>query len=578
MIRMNIFNSAKFLLSNKYIFLIPMVIIFLISSALDVINIALIGGYIGIIIDSSLLQNLRDKFYLFEFFKDFSSEEILLIFGFILIAATVTKFIFIIFTNYLIYKFANLEQAKIQKMIIRSHLYQEYEKFILSKNSDSLASISNYANSYKNFISNALQFLSAVIIIIAAFILLAFVSFEIVLLMISILIFVFSIYNFFLRKKINTFGQNFTDGSSELIQGTQEAADGLKEIKTLGVEKIFINTVSNAANKIAKGHIGSNIVALLPRNIMELILICFVVAFISISIFYTQSIESSLVVLGTFAAAMIRIAPMISQLQIAANAMAFESPSVKKLARIIQEKETEHHGDFDKLMEKSSKISEMNSQQNFEQLKLENVSYTYPKSTRMSIQSANIEINKGDYVGIIGPSGSGKTTLVDIILGFLHPTTGTLKLNNVDAHKDIKKLLMHCAYLPQDIFLINGTLKENITMQNADICNEKMADVIKSSNLEDLLHDLPDGIDTHLGDKGIRLSGGQKQRVSIARALYFNREILVMDESTSALDSKTEEIFIDNLVKLKKKKTIISIAHRVSTLKNCNKIYTFSSS
>jgi ABC-type multidrug transport system fused ATPase/permease subunit len=571
---MDVLRSARFLLSNKFSLIIPMVIIFLISSALDLAGIALIGGYIGVIIEPSLIIQIKDKFLTFQFFNNFSSEEILLFFGYLLFLTFVIKFIFTIFTNFLIFKFANLEMAKIQKLMIRSFLDQEYEKFILSKSSDDLASISNYSGGYKEFLVNSLQFLSSILVIIAASILLAVISFEVVFWMLLIVGTILILYNLYFSKKINTFGQEFTDGATELIQATQESADGIKEIKTLGAEEVFVNTVSNAANKIAKGHIGLNIASILPRHILEVILIGCIVLIISKDIFLGQDVSSTLIILGSFAAAMVRITPLVSQVQTSLNAIAYQSPSVLRLAEIIQDKGVNLDADLSELSQQSFEVSDKYKQNSFEQLKLENVSYAYPKSSKISIKPTNIEINKGDFVGIIGPSGAGKTTLVDIILGFLKPTSGFLKFNNEDAHQDIKKLLMLCAYLPQDIFLIHGTIKENITMQNSNISNEKMANIIKSSNLEEFLHDLPDGLDTHIGDKGVRLSGGQKQRVSIARALYFERDILIMDESTSALDSKTEEIFINELSKLREKKTIISIAHRISTLKDCNKIYT----
>lgn len=379
---MSLFRSARFLLSNKFSLIIPMVIIFLISSSLDLIGIALIGGYIGVIVDPSFIMQIKDKFLLFEYLKNLSSEEILLIFGYVLFIAFVLKFIFIIFTNYLIYKFSNLEQAKIQKLIIRSHLDQDYEQFILSKNSESLASISNYATGYKEFLVHSLQFLSSILVIIAAFILLAIISFELVLWILLILILILGLYNFYFSKKINSFGQQFAEGSSQLIQGTQEAADGIKEIKTLGAEKVFVSSVTMAANKIARGHIGLNIASILPRNILELVLIGFIVLIISKNVFLNQDISSALIVLGTFAAAMIRITPLISQLQNSINTVTYQSPSVLKLAKIIQEKGVDPKTDLDKLSKKSFEIRDRYTANYFEQLKLENVSYTYPRSTK----------------------------------------------------------------------------------------------------------------------------------------------------------------------------------------------------
>ena len=573
---MNIFRSIRFLLGKKAIFIVPMTMVFLISSALDLMGIGLIGGYIALIISPSFLLEIQDKYLSIQYFNNSSSEEIILIVGYVLLATFVIKFIAIVFTNFLIFQFANSEQVKIQKNMISSYLNQDYEKFILSKNSDYLASVSNYSSGYKEFLMQSLQLFSSLLVIIGAFILLSVISFKVVLWVVIGLIVVMGIYNLYFVKKINKFGEEYRDGTADLIQGTQEAAGGMKEIKTIGAEALFIDTVSEAAEKIARGQIGLNIATILPRNMLEVFLISFIVAMITKDIYFNQDLTSTIILMGTFAAAMIRIVPLISQLQISVNSINYQQSSVVKLAKMIRDNGINLNEHLEESRNQSFERSAVGTESHFEQLKLENLSYAYPESSKMSIKSVNLEINKGDFVGIIGPSGSGKTTLVDIILGFLKPTNGFIKFNHEDAHKDIKKLLRLCAYLPQDIFLINGTIKENITMQSPNISDESLIGIIKSSNLDEFLHDLPDGLDTHVGDRGVRLSGGQKQRVAIARALYFEREILIMDESTSALDTKTEEVLMSELTKLKNK-TIISIAHRVSTLEGCNKIYTVQS-
>ena len=206
-------------------------------------------------------------------------------------------------------------------------------------------------------------------------------------------------------------------------------------------------------------------------------------------------------------------------------------------------------------------------------LVLDNVSYTYPNSDLQSLQNINLRIDKGDFIGLVGPSGAGKTTLVDLILGFLKPSSGLLQFNQEDAHKDIDKWRSYCAYLPQEIFLIDGTLEQNITLERTKVDSSHLASALKLSKLESLVNDLPNGLDTSLGDKGIRLSGGQKQRVAIARSIYNKREVLILDESTSALDSETEKAVIEEILTLRNEKTIIAIAHRVSKLKECNKIF-----
>ena len=202
------------------------------------------------------------------------------------------------------------------------------------------------------------------------------------------------------------------------------------------------------------------------------------------------------------------------------------------------------------------------------------VTFCYPSRPHQpALNQFSINIPDGKIVALVGPSGAGKTTLVDLILGFLKPSKGILKFNADDAHKDISGWLSHCAYLPQDIFLINGTLKENITLSKDKIKDGELEEALKLSRLTPILKDLNNGLNTDIGDKGVQLSGGQKQRVSIARAIFNKRDVLLLDESISALDSETEAAVIKELMTLRNQKTIISIAHRISTLKECNKIF-----
>jgi len=204
---------------------------------------------------------------------------------------------------------------------------------------------------------------------------------------------------------------------------------------------------------------------------------------------------------------------------------------------------------------------------------LENISYSYPESESKSIDKISFRIEKGDFIGIVGPSGAGKTSLINIILGFLSPTNGSILFNDKELQTNLHLWRKKCAYLPQDIFLINGSLKENITLTRESENDLFLEQAIKLSKLEDFVLTLPQGIETGLGDNGIRISGGQKQRVAIARAIYHQREILLLDESTSALDSQTEKEVMNELIGLRGEKTIIAIAHRITTLKECNKIY-----
>jgi len=566
---MTYIESVKFLLGNKSKRLLPLVAIFLLSSLVDLLGIGLIGGYVAIIIDPLFIIKAQEFLSIINFLNDFSHEETILFIGYGLLITFLVKFCLVIFVNHTIFNFAYFEQAKIQKIMINGFLHQDYEAFILSKSAESLASISTYSSLYKDILVVGLQGLSNILVIIAAFIMLAVISINTVALLLLVMVIIFYAYNLAFTKGLDVTGRAFTKGSANLVQGTQEAAEGIREIKTLGKEAFFIDSVSNSADEIAKGGVRLNVITILPRGIMEVALIGFIVFIITVNVLLNKDLAAALSILSIFAIAMIRITPLISQLQGAANSIVFGKESIILLAKIMRDKGIDINVDLKTFKKNaSSKSTDV-----FNQLKLENISYTYPNSSKPSIINVNLEINQGDFIGLIGPSGAGKTTLVDIILGFLKPSKGILKFNADDAHKDISGWLSHCAYLPQDIFLIDGTLKENITLSKDEIEDGELEEALKLSRLTPILKDLNNGLNTDIGDKGVNLSGGQKQRVSIARAIFNKRDVLLLDESTSALDSQTEAAVIEELMTLRDKKTIISIAHRISTLRECNKIY-----
>ena len=568
---MEYLKSLKFLLGVNFNKLIPLTLIFLLSSLTDVVSIGLIGGYLSMIVDPSLYKSMLVNYPFLSFLTSMGEIDAIIFVGYILVAVFFIKFIFLIFTNFLILQFATQEQAKIQKLIMKGILDQDYENFILSKGGDTLASIANYSSLYRDVLTAILQLFSNAIVIAAVCIMLSLVSIKILLILMSMLIVIFLLYNFFFTSRINSFGEQFSRGISNIMQVTSEISQGIKELKTLGKEAFFLNSVNQSADMVAKSALRLTLYSIFPKNIIELMLISFIVLIISLSLGSENNLGITLSILGIFAASMIRIAPLVSQVQTNINTLIFGRNSIYQLAEIMRNNGTDTDIYPSDVIEDNKKDKAPHSL--FQSLVLDNVSYTYPNSDIQSLKNINLRIDKGDFIGLVGPSGAGKTTLVDLMLGFLKPSSGLLKFNQVDAHKEIDKWRSYCAYLPQEIFLIDGTLEQNITLERTKVDSSNLASALKLSKLESLVNDLPNGLDTGLGDKGVRLSGGQKQRVAIARSIYNKREVLILDESTSALDSETEKAVIEEILTLRNEKTIIAIAHRVSTLKECNKIF-----
>jgi ABC-type bacteriocin/lantibiotic exporter with double-glycine peptidase domain len=210
-----------------------------------------------------------------------------------------------------------------------------------------------------------------------------------------------------------------------------------------------------------------------------------------------------------------------------------------------------------------------------DRLVLKNINFTYPCSDSQVLININIDISKGETIGFIGTSGSGKSTLVDIILGLLTPTGGSMELDGIEIKEDIKSWQKLVGYVPQTIFLTDDTIRNNIAfgIQKKDIDEEAVNTALIAAQLNKFIKSLPEGLDTCVGEQGVRLSGGQRQRIGLARALYRNPEMLVLDEATSALDLQTEGFIMETVLKLRGKKTIILVAHRLSTLRNCDRIF-----
>ena len=551
--------------------IVPLISLFLLISVGDLVGISAIGAYLALLFDPELI-NKFDNYQIVSHLKFYNHSEIMFLLGIIMVITFFIKFIIILFSQYLILTFAFNEKAKIQKQLIDGILNQSYENFLSNKTGDNLSSIANFASNYAESLQAIFQSLSGMMVISAILIFLGVTNLSSLLMLLGMVGFVLVAFNLTYAKRLVYHGKDYMTGTSSMLQGTTDIAKGLKEIKTLGKEQFFMKLIVDSANIVAKSSVVQIFASIIPRNLIELVLIILIVAIVGINISNGVEISTMFVTLGMFVAGMVRIAPLLSALQSSWNTLIFSKEPIMKLSLLLQKQNTKSL-QSNITRRKAASLNQKFPQENFTNLELDKVSYKYPNSNENAIENISLKVNKGDFIGLIGPSGSGKTSLVNLILGFLESSAGNIKFNGHDLLENIYDWRAKCAYLPQDIFLINGSLRENITFEEKLQNPELLDKAITMSKLSDFIHTLPEGLETNMGDSGIRLSGGQKQRVAIARAIYHEREVLLLDESTSALDPITEKEVMEELVGLRKHKTIIAIAHRLSTLKECNKIF-----
>lgn len=338
---------------------------------------------------------------------------------------------------------------------------------------------------------------------------------------------------------------------------------GYVDVVITGSEKAFRKRIKKNLDELVEVDIKTNIYNLAPTRIIETSLMLAIAVIVSFGIYYLPSKTELLKLLGLFAVAGYRIMPSVNRMMIALNGLN-HSRWVFDILDPLQEEGLE---------EKKIKQVNLDFKQ---QLKLENICFSYSGNEDKIFENYNLTVRKGEVIGLVGPSGAGKTTLMNILLGFLKPTSGSYKVDETPlVEKHMKSFYQKIGYVQQQVYLIDGTLAENIAFgcKNEAVDLQKIEEVLKKASLWEMVNKLPEGINELIGENGTKLSGGQRQRVGIARALYFDAEILFLDEATSSLDSETEKEITDSIHNLSDGElTIIIIAHRLSTLENCTRV------
>lgn len=380
----------------------------------------------------------------------------------------------------------------------------------------------------------------------------------------SILIFV--ILQAFRRRVVRQ-GDVQNRCSAQYMKWLNQGLGAIKETKIMHKEMFFLEEFGKSYADYGKAQGTFIFLSQVPRIIIEGFVLISLMFLVIAKTLLGESPESIFALLGVLALAAFRLMPSVNRIISFINSIKFEMPLFYEIHQELMDirKRRDRHEQIE--IEKTSKRMSFNRE-----IVINHVGFRYPEMTKEVLQDVDFVIPRGAYMGIIGSSGAGKTTFVDILLGLFPPTTGNICVDGQDIQDNIRNWQENFAYVPQSIYLIDASIKENIALgETAETIDDgKIERVLRMAELYDFIQELPDGIDTVVGERGVKLSGGQRQRIGIARALYQDPKVLVLDEATSALDNATEKSITDTILKLKGCMTIISIAHRVSTLEDCD--------
>ena len=377
-----------------------------------------------------------------------------------------------------------------------------------------------------------------------------------------------------LKPRLNEIGRKNQAIQSRIAKWRIQSIYGLKDVKVLHREEFFVR------NYYESGAIGANVArnyAVMnntPRLLIETVFIAAMLSFIRVYMLEDGDITVLMPQLMAFAAAAIRVMPATNRINTYLSEIAYAQPCLDYLYENLTENmKQDVNGSVTGLTGEAEE--EKTALALTDKIVLDHISYTYPNTDKPIFTDAHMEVKKGQSVGIMGPSGAGKSTIVDILLGLLHVQAGTITCDGRDIFENYPSWLSKIGYIPQSIYLIDESIRDNIAFGiDADkIDDKRIWEVLEEAQLKSFVEELPEGLETTIGDRGVRISGGQRQRLGIARALYHNPEILVFDEATSALDGDTEAAVMEAVNSFHGKKTMVIIAHRLNTIAKCDVIY-----
>ena len=548
----------------KIAFLLVAVVI---GSFLELLGVTVFMPFINVISDQTTIQR---TWYLKMFYNGFgfsSPKQFMVALTIGIIGIYVIKNIYLILEKNLIFRFSYNTQMRLSTRLLDTYMKEPYT-FHLNKNIATLQrSLHEDTSRFMQVILYSLELVAELAVCLVLVTYLMIVSKSITIIVLGMLVLCVGTFTLLTRKYSRKLGQDNQGYQGKIFQWMNQALGGVKEIKILERESYFTDEFQKYYKKYARGLQIARTISILPKYLVEAVSMTGILVAIVVKLLFGEAdMTYYLPQLTVFAVAAMRLMPSVGRINEHTTNMLYAFPSVDLVYHDLTEIE-------DYIEQQNQEVKEDWTLQN--SIRVQDVTYYYPDTEEPVIDGANLTIEKGKTVAFIGSSGAGKTTMVDIILGLLVPQKGVVMADDINVHEKPKTFHAQVGYIPQVIYLSDDTIRNNIAfgVKEEEIDEKAVLEAMEKAQLTEFVESLPHGLDTIVGDRGVRLSGGQRQRIGIARALYHDPEILVLDEATSALDNETESAVMEAIDKLQGMKTMIIIAHRLTTIRNVDVIY-----
>ena len=549
----------KLFTNSDRIAFIRIVVMVIIGMFLETISLGIVVPIIGILTQDDYQQKYP---FIVDIFGNLSREELISAVMVAMVLIYVVRSLFLFWSLWIQKGFSASVSGRLSQSLFSIYLRQPY-MFHLQRNSSTLMRNAKNATSVVTCgVDPFLVLLTDGLVAIAMFALL--IAVEPVGTLAVLLVFGLSTFVFqrTTRRRIDNWGYQVDYHETKILQHLQEGFGGAKDVKVLGRENEFLSQHEKHLGESIRINRIYNVILTLPRSFMEIITIVGLCLLVVSMVVRGRELADIVPILGLFAAAAFRVMPSINRLLMATQTLIFNRSIIASVYK-----------DF--LLDSPDSLTVKSNTKFASQLELVDVSFQYPTAATASLQNVSLVVKRGEAVGFVGPSGAGKSTLVDVILGLFAPTSGVVKVDGQDVQQNLRNWQNQIGYVPQAIYLTDDTLRRNVAfgLNDENIDDNLVRDAIRLAQLEEFVATLPEKLETVVGERGVRLSGGQRQRIGIARALYHNPSVLVLDEATSSLDTPTEHGVMQAVQALQGSKTVLIVAHRLSTVEYCDRLY-----
>ncbi len=538
----------------------------LLAAVSEIISISSIPAFVTLLVDPQLFQSKLSNYIDISFLTNIPNGELILFGGIFLTIIFFAKNL--LYTILIYYQCSVIRDLnlKLTNRLYKLYLYAPYFIHLKMNNAELVRNIISETSQVISTVLKVVTLFRELLVLVFIFVLVLYVDILVTFIVFSILSFCAGIFFYFTKKTIHKNAKEIQNLSTSRIKSVNETFGAIKEVKIFNIENLFSNKFS-LQNQLRENYFLINsFFTSIPRYFLEAVIIITLIFVIMLYNYLNKDFNSLLPMLTLLSVAAVRLLPSFSSISTSLGAIKSLSPSLDVVVREIQ--------NIGNLKNEKESLSKYNFSFN-EKIVFNNVSFKYPSNITNTLTEINLEILNESKVGIIGSSGAGKSTFINILLGLLKPTEGNILVDGKNIEENLKNWQSIIGYVPQDIYLLDDTIKNNITFNEEVIDEDQLKKILKLARLDKFTASLPDGLETYIGERGARISGGQRQRIGIARALYKNPKIIVFDEATNALDVENEKNIMREILELDVKKNLIIITHRHELVKTCNKIFTF---